>query len=115
MAGKIDVVTQKVVVRTWVTGGEYAVRHPGAGGSKASERLLQRRGSRPGEAEPVSVRNQAVAQSALECGTCMCHVVAPRGPSRIHEAQQAVLQLVVEPSALRGHWQWRLRACEVAW
>ena len=113
LGGKIDVVTQKNVVRAWLTAGEYAVRHPGAGGSKVSERLLQRRGSRPGEAGPVSVRKQAVAQSAQECGTCMCHAVAPLGLSRIHEAQQAVLQSVVEPSELRGHWQWWLRACEV--
>ena len=87
LEGMIDVVTQVNVVMAWVTVGEYAVRHPGASVSMVAERLLQLRGSRPGEAEPVSVRNQAVAQSALECGTCMCHVVAPRGPSRIHEAQ----------------------------
>ena len=115
MAGKIDVVTQMVVVVTWVTSCEYAVRHPGAGKPKASGRLLRRGWSRPVGAEPVSVLNQAVAQIALVCGTCMCHAVVPRGPWRIREAQQAVLQLVLEPLVLRGHWQGRVRACEVAW
>ena len=115
MGGTIDVVTQVNVVRAWVTVGEYAVRHPGAGESKASGRLLQRGWSRPVGAEPVSVLNQAVAQIALECGTCMCHAVVPRGPWRIREAQQAVLQLVLEPLAFRGHRQERVSACGAAW
>ena len=114
LEGTTDVVTQVNVVMASVTVGEYAARHPGASGSKAAVRLLQLRGSRPGEAEPASVLNQVVAQSALECETCMCHAVAPRGPSRIHEAQQAVLRWVSEPSIPRSR-QWQLDACEAAW
>ena len=104
-----------VFVVTWVTGREYAVRHPGTGKPKALGRFLRREWSRPVGAEPVSVLNQAVARIALECGTCMCHAVVPRGPWRIREAQQAVLQLVLEPSVLRGHGQGRVSACEAAW
>ena len=115
MVGKIDVVTQKVVVVTWVTVGEYAVRHPGAGKPKASGRLLRRGWSRPVGAEPVSVLNRAVALIALECGKHMCHAVVPCGPWCTLKAQQAVLRLVLEPSVRLGHGQERVSACGAVW